>query len=266
MLENKISDKSPIPKVDQPRIPFLQIDSFDGTSFIARGAQCCLDHGSCAHPDHLLQLVVFGLRKRICFQTLNLKVEFIKDSHRKLSHSTINLSVTWFGQFEAGGAGAASGLLASAMLPWQAVLVPRLAVLVAQAQAEPTGSEINTSSNSHPPTQQPRAVALRYYFLTSSLISAVLPAPAVDPMPTSFALACSTSATLFFIFSASFCFLKSTHGSQITSGLTPQVQPSPHVQSGHMHFGLGHFFDVVFFVEGDGSLMIISLKIDLSGG
>ena len=117
MLENKTSDKSPIPEVYQPRIPFLQIDSFDGTSFIARGAQCCLDHGSCAHPDHLLQLVVFGLRKRTCFQTLNLKIEF-KDSHRKLSQS-----VTWFGQFEAGGAGAASGLLASAMLPWQAVLV-----------------------------------------------------------------------------------------------------------------------------------------------
>ena len=47
----------------------------------------------------------------------NLKVEF-KDSHRKLSQS-----VTWFGQFEAGGAGAASGLLASAILPRQAVLV-----------------------------------------------------------------------------------------------------------------------------------------------
>ena len=128
-------------------------------------------------------------------------------------------------------------------------------MLVAQAQDEPTGSEINTSSNSHPPTQQARGVALRYYFLTSSLISAVLPAPAVDPIPTSFALACS----------ASFCFLKSTHGSQITSGLTPQVQPSPHVQSGHMHFELGHFFDVMFFVEEDGSLMIILLKIDLSG-
>ena len=117
MLENKISDKSPIPKVNQPRIPFLQIDSFDGTSFIARGAQCCLDHGSCAHPYHLLQLVVFGLRKEYDFRQSILKVEF-KDSHRKLSQS-----VTWFGQFEAGGAGAASGLLASAMLPWQAVLV-----------------------------------------------------------------------------------------------------------------------------------------------
>ena len=51
------------------------------------------------------------------FKQSILKVEF-KDSHKKLSQS-----VTWFGQFEAGGAGAASGLLASAMLPWQAVLV-----------------------------------------------------------------------------------------------------------------------------------------------
>ena len=51
------------------------------------------------------------------FKQSILKVVF-KDSHRKLSQS-----VTWFGQFEAGGAGAASGLLASAMLPWQAVLV-----------------------------------------------------------------------------------------------------------------------------------------------
>ena len=263
MLENKTSDKSPIPKVDQPRIPFLQIDSFDGTSFIARGAQCCLDHGSCAHPDHLLQLVVFGLKKEHDFKQSILKVEF-KDSHRKLSQS--NNQSPGLANSRREEPGPPLVCLPQPCCPGKQCLLPRLAVLVAQAQAEPTGSEINTSSNSHPPTQQTRGVALRYYFLTSLLISTVLPAPAVDPMPTSFALACSTSATLFFIFSASFCFLKSTHGSQITSGLTPQVQPSPHVQSGHMHFGLGHFFDVVFFVEEDGSLMIISLKIDLSGG
>ena len=69
MLGNKTSDKSPIPKVYQPRIPFLQIDSFDGTSFIAWGAQCCLDHGSCAHPYHLLQLVIFGLKKNMFLST-----------------------------------------------------------------------------------------------------------------------------------------------------------------------------------------------------
>ena len=78
MLGNKTSDKSPIPKVYQPRIPFLQIDSFDGTSFIAWGAQCCLHHGSCAHPYHLLQLVVFGLKKNI----------FSSNQSRKLSLRT----------------------------------------------------------------------------------------------------------------------------------------------------------------------------------
>ena len=191
------------------------------------------------------------------------KVEF-KDSHRKLSQS--NNQSPGLANSRREEPGPPLVCLPQPCCPGKQCLLPRLAVLVAQAQDEPTGSEINTSSNSHPPTQQTQGLALRYNFLTSSMISAVLPAPAVDPMPTSFALACSTSATLFFIFSASFCFLKSTHGSQITSGLTPQVQPSPHVQSGHMHFGLGHFFDVVFFVEEDGSLMIIFLKIDLSGG
>ena len=248
MLENKTSDKSPIPKVDQPRIPFLQIDSFDGTSFIARGAQCCLDHGSCAHPDHLLQLVVFGLRKEHVS-----KHSILKSSLRTPTENYHNQS-PGLANSRREEPGPPLVCLPQPCCPGKQCLLPRLAVLVAQAQAEPTGSEINTSSNSHPPTQQTRGVALRYY--SSSLISAVLPAPAVDPMPTSFALACS----------ASICFLKSTHGSQITSGLTPQVQPSPHVQSGHMHFGLGHFFDVVFFVEEDGSLMIIFLKIDLSGG
>lgn len=188
------------------------------------------------------------------FKPSILKVEF-KDSHRKLSQS--NNQSPGLANSRREEPGPPLVCLPQPYCPGKQCSLPRLAVLVAQAQDEPTGSEINTSSNSHPPTQQTQGLALRYNFLTSSMISAVLPAPAVDPMPTSFALACSASATLFFILSASFCFLKSTHGSQITSGLTPQVQPSPHVQSGHMHFGLGHFFDVVFFVEEDGSLMII---------